>query len=469
MSKHYNLTVTDDNGKSVTTSNTSTEHPEEVLRMMQLAGMHTHDSSCGCGESIEENEYQPTPANDKLDLDDYSKKSGESIPKQKKSLDKAPSRGDNPLEYSLDENEIFESLMNEFEEVEEGKLNPGLQAYIDKKKGKKDDKKDDKEDKVEEKKAKPDFADIDGDGDKKETMKKAAKDKKEKSNESIDEIQDLKKLAGIKQVEAGPSYPGEYDYMDPKYMNQDGSSKADSDAVAEIMAKHPQDVAKMKQTGDLDSGSQLYMDLVDYYSDEMPYGTMKARDGDPVEYILDKLDDMGMLESKVAEEQQVDEAPFPGEYDYSDDKYDADGAVTGVGKQGYDMRFAKWSEDTPSELMMVIKKYNLDPMDAYQMATADVNADIDAIADLHDAYTDRMGIPAGPMDDDMSDLHDIDGGEKWLDSPEYDKVMTMVGDLCSAMGMEGAGREECGQALMKHVDENIPQESVNRLKKLAGI
>ena len=184
MSKHYNLTVTDDNGKSVTTSNTSTEHAEEILRMMQLAGMQ--DSSCGCDESIEENEYQPTPANDKLDLDDYSKKSGESIPKQKKSLDKAPSRGDNPLEYSLDENEIFESLMNEFEEVEEGKLNPGLQAYLDKKKGKKDDK-DDKEDKVEEKKAKPDFADIDGDGDKKETMKKAAKDKKEKAEESINE------------------------------------------------------------------------------------------------------------------------------------------------------------------------------------------------------------------------------------------------------------------------------------------
>ena len=114
MSKHYNLTVTDDNGKSVTTSNTSTEHPEEVLRMMQLAGMHSHDCGCGsCAESIEENEYQPTPANDKLDLDDYSKKSPESISKQPKKLQ--PSRGDNPLEYSLDENEIFESLMNEFE------------------------------------------------------------------------------------------------------------------------------------------------------------------------------------------------------------------------------------------------------------------------------------------------------------------------------------------------------------------
>jgi hypothetical protein len=159
MSKHYNLTVTDDNGKSVTTSNTSTEHAEEILRMMQLAGMQSQDcgcgaSPCGCDESIEENEYKPTPANDKLDLDDYSKKSPESISKQSKKLQ--PSRGDNPLEYSLDESEIYESLMAEIE-------------------------------KVEEKKAKPDFADIDGDGDKKETMKKAAKDKKEKADESINE------------------------------------------------------------------------------------------------------------------------------------------------------------------------------------------------------------------------------------------------------------------------------------------
>ena len=115
MSKHYNLTVTDDNGKSVTTSNTSTEHPEEVLRMMQLAGMQS-EPQCGM-ESVEENEYQATPANDKLDLDDYSKKSPESISKQPKKLQ--PSRGDNPLEYSLDENEIFESLMNEFETVNE--------------------------------------------------------------------------------------------------------------------------------------------------------------------------------------------------------------------------------------------------------------------------------------------------------------------------------------------------------------
>ena len=337
MSKHYNLTVTDDNGKSVTTSNTSTEHSDEILRMMHLAGMQ--DASCGCGtspcgcdESIEENEYQPTPANDKLDLDDYSKKSGESIPKQKKSLDKAPSRGDNPLEYSLDENEIFESLMNEFEEVkeakvgtpgslekveaqikklkdmaqkakddgdpqkantiqssdemtellrkqrklknesvEEGKLNPGLQAYLDKKKGKKDD----KEDKVEEKKAKPDFADIDGDGDKKETMKKAAKDKKEKANESIEE--------GF-----------------------------EADEVKAILAKHG-----VSNVDDMELGGELYQDLFDYYSDEMPYGTMKARDGDPMEWILTKLDDLGLVEttSEQKNSEEVEDTGLESELD----------------------------------------------------------------------------------------------------------------------------------------------------------
>ena len=68
-------------------------------------------------------------------------------------------------------------------EIIEGKINAGLQAYLDKKKGKKTD---DKEENGKEengngkssKGGKPDFLDLDKDGDKKESMKKAAKDKK---------------------------------------------------------------------------------------------------------------------------------------------------------------------------------------------------------------------------------------------------------------------------------------------------
>ena len=127
--------------------------------------------------------------------------------------------------------------------------------------------------KIDEKKAKPDYIDIDGDGDKEESMKKAAKDKKEKADEGSHYGKKKKMVEGMEK-----------------------------DEVMAIMMKYPEDVAKMKQMGDLDAGSELYMALVDYYSDEMPYGTMKARDGDPVEYIMMKLDDLGMMEAKVEEE-----------------------------------------------------------------------------------------------------------------------------------------------------------------------
>ena len=131
MSKHYNLTVTDNNGKAVTTTNVSTEHPEELMRMLTLAGKTVEitpmDSSCGCGEGpcgcgddVEalnaEAEYRATPANDELDLDDFSKKTANSISRQKKSIQ--PSNGDNPLEYSVNEDErIYSSQFVHFAPV----------------------------------------------------------------------------------------------------------------------------------------------------------------------------------------------------------------------------------------------------------------------------------------------------------------------------------------------------------------
>jgi hypothetical protein len=76
---------------------------------------------------------------------------------------------------SFDEEFNFDTLSLE----EKKKLPAALQAYIDKKKGKKGKKEDGKDEK-DSKKGKPDFLDLDKDGDKKETMKKAAKDAKKK-------------------------------------------------------------------------------------------------------------------------------------------------------------------------------------------------------------------------------------------------------------------------------------------------
>ena len=80
----------------------------------------------------------------------------------------------------------IDATLEELRRLDEGKIPAGLQAYLDKKKGKKGN-----GDKKEEengngngngsKGSQPDFLDLDKDGDKKEPMKKAAKEKKEET------------------------------------------------------------------------------------------------------------------------------------------------------------------------------------------------------------------------------------------------------------------------------------------------
>ena len=94
----------------------------------------------------------------------------------------------------------IDATLEELRRLDEGKIPAGLQAYLDKKKGKKGN-----GDKKEEengngngngngsKGSKPDFLDLDKDGDKKEPMKKAAKEKKEETeynyvNAYLDEL-----------------------------------------------------------------------------------------------------------------------------------------------------------------------------------------------------------------------------------------------------------------------------------------
>lgn len=79
--------------------------------------------------------------------------------------------------------------------------------------------------------------------------------------------------------------------------------KSEKDHVMDIMRKHPQAYAQLKASdGDMMEiyDTELYMDLFQYFSEEgMPYGTQKARDGDPVEYMNDELDSLGIFEGTV--------------------------------------------------------------------------------------------------------------------------------------------------------------------------
>ena len=68
------------------------------------------------------------------------------------------------------------------------------------------------------------------------------------------------------------------------------NNEAEYDIVKKILIKH--NVLHM----DIDQLDDpiLMEDLYKHFQEEMPYGTQKARDGDPDEFIYDKLEDMGL-------------------------------------------------------------------------------------------------------------------------------------------------------------------------------
>ena len=80
------------------------------------------------------------------------------------------------------------------------------------------------------------------------------------------------------------------------------------DEVKEILNKHPEAYKKVLDDGDIYDDEKLYGDLFEYYAFGpdpdvyMPYGTMKARDGDPVIWITERLEDLGLLETVLEED-----------------------------------------------------------------------------------------------------------------------------------------------------------------------
>ena len=66
--------------------------------------------------------------------------------------------------------------------------------------------------------------------------------------------------------------------------------KTEYDTVKEILIKH--DVLH-KDIDQLDDPI-LMEDLYNHFQEDMPYGTQKARTGDPDEFIYDALQDLGL-------------------------------------------------------------------------------------------------------------------------------------------------------------------------------
>ena len=76
----------------------------------------------------------------------------------------------------------------------------------------------------------------------------------------------------------------------PNKMFEKNITLSEYETVKNILIKH--DVLH-KDIDQLDDPI-LMQDLFMHFQEEMPYGTQKARTGDPDEYIYDKLEDLGL-------------------------------------------------------------------------------------------------------------------------------------------------------------------------------
>ena len=78
-------------------------------------------------------------------------------------------------------------------------------------------------------------------------------------------------------------------------MNKPYDRLSEYDTVKNILIKHN---VLNKDIEDLDDPI-LMEDLYNHFQEDMPYGTQKARDGDPDEFIYDALQDMNLPLGKV--------------------------------------------------------------------------------------------------------------------------------------------------------------------------
>ena len=71
--------------------------------------------------------------------------------------------------------------------------------------------------------------------------------------------------------------------------------RTEVDDLRDILNKYPEAYAKILDDGDIYDNEKLYEELYEYCQEDMPYGTQKARDGDPVQWITAHLDYLGLL------------------------------------------------------------------------------------------------------------------------------------------------------------------------------
>jgi hypothetical protein len=114
---------------------------------------------------------------------------------------------------------------------------------------------------------------------------------------------------GIESVQEAPA-------VDTSDMTMAGIGRGEKEEVQKILDQNSESYQAVVAGEDLITFGKLYRELLSYYmsNGEMPYGVVKARDGDPETWIMDRLDSMGLLETT----QKEAEASIDDQYRFRD-------------------------------------------------------------------------------------------------------------------------------------------------------
>ena len=76
--------------------------------------------------------------------------------------------------------------------------------------------------------------------------------------------------------------------------------KTEYEQLREILKKY-----NIQDLEEIEYGKDCFGELLDYFAEEIPYGVMKAREGDPDQWIFDKLCELGIDKELEREQEHI--------------------------------------------------------------------------------------------------------------------------------------------------------------------
>ena len=128
-----------------------------------------------------------------------------------------------------------------------------------------------------------------------------------KSDDHFDTAMTQTAMDSVQEVPAVQEEP-----VDTSDMHMAGILHGEKEEVQKILDQNAESYKEVLAGENLMTFGKLYRELLSYYmsNGEMPYGVVKARDGDPEEWIYNRLEQLGLMETAQTEGSIEDEYKF---------------------------------------------------------------------------------------------------------------------------------------------------------------